>query len=148
MKLHKRITIETLLRTGTSQREIARVTGVDRKTIRGYARAVNPSGVATGVEADEAQTPPPRPPALSAVARSAGECHRDWIAQQVALGRNAQSIYQDLVERFAFTPPLQLGQALRPEVKGARARTLRCPRLLARRGGAGRLGSGRANPSA
>ena len=103
MKLHKRITIETLLRTGTSQREIARVTGVDRKTIRGYARAVNSSGVATGVEADEAQTPPPRPPALSAVARSAGECHRDWIAQQVALGRNAQSIYQDLVERFAFT---------------------------------------------
>ena len=103
MKLHKRITIETLLRTGTSQREITRVTGGDRKTIRGYARAVNSSGVAIGVEADEAQTPPPRPPALSAVARSAGECHRDWIAQQVALGRNAQSIYQDVVERVAFT---------------------------------------------
>ena len=36
MKPHLRITVETLLRTGTSQREIARRTGVDRKTIRGY----------------------------------------------------------------------------------------------------------------
>ena len=41
LKLHKRITIETLLRTGTSQREIAHVMGVDRKTIHRYARAVN-----------------------------------------------------------------------------------------------------------
>ena len=70
MKPHKRITIETLLRTGTSQREIARVTGVDRKTIRGYAREANAAGVATGrealgVPAEEGaiQTPPPRPPA-------------------------------------------------------------------------------------
>ena len=109
MRPHKRITIETLLRTGTSQREIARVTGVDRKTIRGYAREANAAGVATGgealgVPAEEGaiQTPPPRPPTLSAVPRSACECHRDWIEQQVALGRNAQSLYQDLVERFAF----------------------------------------------
>ena len=82
---------------------------MDRKTIRGYAREANAAGVATGgealgVRAEEGaiQTPPPRPPALRAVARSACECHRDWIEQQVALGRNAQSLYQDLVERFAF----------------------------------------------
>jgi hypothetical protein len=35
--------------------------------------------------------------------RSACEEHRDWIRAQVELGRNAQSIYQDLVEGFGFT---------------------------------------------
>ena len=34
LKPYRRITIETLLRSGVSQREIARRTGVDRKTIR------------------------------------------------------------------------------------------------------------------
>ena len=36
MKSHLRITIETLLAAGASQHEIARRTGVDRKTIRKY----------------------------------------------------------------------------------------------------------------
>ena len=77
---------------------------IDFAGIRSYAREANAAGVALGVPADDSaiQTPPPRPPALRAVARSACECHRDWIEQQVALGRNAQSLYQDLVERFAF----------------------------------------------
>jgi hypothetical protein len=35
-------------------------------------------------------------------ARSACEHHRLWIEEQVRLGRNTVSIYQDLVERFAF----------------------------------------------
>ena len=39
LKPHLRITIETLLKNGTSQREIERRTGVDRKTIRRYAAA-------------------------------------------------------------------------------------------------------------
>jgi transposase len=34
---------------------------------------------------------------------SACEIHREWIESQVALGRNATSIYQDLVEKFGFT---------------------------------------------
>jgi transposase len=79
-------------------------------------------GVATGSEAVTGQNPPPRPPALEvsvsesesacasadedgpipAHARSACEHHRLWIEEQVRLGRNAVSIYQDLVERFAF----------------------------------------------
>jgi transposase len=78
--------------------------------------------VATGSEAVTGQNPPPRPPALEvpvsesetacasadedgpipAHARSACEHHRLWIEEQVRLGRNAVSIYQDLVERFAF----------------------------------------------
>jgi hypothetical protein len=111
LKSHLRITIQTLLSCGKSQREIERVTGVDRKTIRRYAQPAQESGpskapgVATGFSAGEpgvlpVQTPPPRPPApVPKEARSACEVHRDWITDQVQLGRNAQSIYQDLVER-------------------------------------------------
>ena len=34
---------------------------------------------------------------------SACKLHREWIESQVALGRNAVSIYQDLSEKFGFT---------------------------------------------
>jgi transposase len=40
---------------------------------------------------------------LTITGRSACEEHRDWIHAQIELGRNAQSIYQDLVEGFGFT---------------------------------------------
>lgn len=111
MKSHLRITIQTLLQAGTSQREIERVTGVDRKTIRRYAKAMeaNSPGVATGAAAESSlvsadQTPPPRPPVQSSKQTcSACEVHREWISEQVQLGRNAQSIYQDLVEHHGFT---------------------------------------------
>ncbi len=113
MKPHLLITIRTLLSSGTSQREIAGLTGVDRKTIRRYERemsvAANSPGVATGSCGLESgvcgdQIPPPRPPGRAPkLARSACEEHRAWIESQVDLGRNAQAIYQDLVERFAFT---------------------------------------------
>jgi transposase len=36
-------------------------------------------------------------------ARSASEPHREWIEQQVRLKRNAQAIYQDLVDQYGFT---------------------------------------------
>jgi len=110
LKLHLRIAIETLLRGGASHREIERRTGVDRKTIRGMARGANSSGVATGSEGTAGQIPPPRPPADSvspalataAASTSACEPHRSWIESQVQLGRNAVSIYQDLVEQHGF----------------------------------------------
>ena len=50
MKSHLRVTIRTLLQGGASQREIERVTGVDRKTIRRYEREAKSPGVATGSE--------------------------------------------------------------------------------------------------
>jgi hypothetical protein len=111
LKAHLRITVETLLRSGTSHREIARRTGVDRKTIRRHVAALaNSSGVATGSEGHEQQMPPPRPPALDTplpatlpgAVHSACEAHRTWIEAQVTLGRNAVSIYQDLVEAHGF----------------------------------------------
>jgi transposase len=116
LKSHLRITVQTLLRQGRSQREIERLTGVDRKTIRRYGQApcevangANSPGVATGSDGldrgvDASETPPPRPPARPPKqARSACEEHRGWIEKQVELRRNAQSIYQDLVEEFGFT---------------------------------------------
>ena len=45
MKAHLRTTIQTLLERGATQREIARITGVDRKTIRDYQRLANSPGV-------------------------------------------------------------------------------------------------------
>ncbi len=109
MKAHLRITIETLLKRGTGHREIKRRTGVDRKTIRRYAAVLaNSPGVATGSDPGSGQTPPPRPPAPDGEARpawitpSACEPHRAWIESQVRLGRNAQSLYQDLVEQKGF----------------------------------------------
>ena len=110
MKPNLRISIQTLLDAGKAQREIERVLGVDRKTIRRIAREANSPGMAAGICADKAvetvdaeQNPPPRPPARKPVTTpSACEIHREWIESQAALGRNAMSIYQDLVEKFGF----------------------------------------------
>jgi transposase len=102
LKSHLRVTIATLLERGASQHEIARRTGVDRKTIRRYAERAN-SPMATGSEPAVDQIPPPRPPVRVPREASACEPHRAWIEQQVALGRNAVAIYQDLVERHDFT---------------------------------------------
>ena len=116
LKANLRITIATLQAGGATQREIERRTGVDRKTIRRYARTANSPGVATGSESAVNQIPPPRPPgndgllaapapAVQSASRStpsACEAHRAWIEAQVQLGRNAVSIYQDLVEGHGF----------------------------------------------
>lgn len=114
-------TIKTLLSKEISQREIERKTGIDRKTIRRYARLTGLNAtedsadsksptcldVATGFYAACIQNTPPWPPAsdikLPNQIRSACESHREWIEEQVRRGRNAMAIYQDLVELHAFT---------------------------------------------
>jgi transposase len=108
LKPHLQTTIWTLLDAGASQREIERVTGIDRKTIRAYqkrfaAAAANSPGVATD---PAAQIPPPRAPtavtAIAAATMSACEPHRGFIEAQLRLRRNAVAIYQDLVDQFGF----------------------------------------------
>ncbi|MBW2300515.1 MAG: transposase, partial [Deltaproteobacteria bacterium] len=63
--------------------------------------------MATGSWVQPGQNTPPRPPALEGKlpkhAGSACEPHREWIEEQLRLGRNAMAIYQDLVELFGFT---------------------------------------------
>ena len=118
MKPQLQSTVFTLLDRQTSQRQIQKLTWVDRKTIRRYrallaaAEAKSPGEVTIGSQSGESQIPPPRPPAIEApvtsltsgVVRSACEPHRTWIEQQVRLKRNAQAIYQDLVDQFGFLP--------------------------------------------
>ena len=119
LKPEQQAAMITLLKKNVSQREISRNTGIDRKTIRKYIRRSDPGSIqilppvaisksptpATG----SVNNPPPRPPAFSEAtepipfhARSACEPHRQWIETQIRLGRNAMSIYQDLVEKFNF----------------------------------------------
>lgn len=113
MKPNLQTTIRTLLEAGASQREIERVTRIDRKTIRTYQRrfeseieAISPA-VATDISetatlASE-QIPPPRPPTSPSATPSACEPHRGFIEAQLRLRRNATAIYQDLVDGYGFT---------------------------------------------
>jgi len=122
LKPQQQSTVFTLLERKRSQREIHRLTGIDRKTIRRYeqlyraqaAEASNSPGVATGSGQGQEQIPPPRPPvpeagsdalieACPAHARCACEPYRAWIEEQVRLQRNATAIYQDLVDQFGFS---------------------------------------------
>jgi transposase len=115
LKPNKRITVVTLLAKGSSQRAIARLTGVDRKTIRSIARSLagpepNSPTLATGVATDSprvatgpmVEIPPPRPPALIIGAASLCEPHRVFIEEQLRLRRNYTAIYQDLVDQRGF----------------------------------------------
>ena len=108
LKPNQRATVITLLERSTPQREIARITGIDRKTIRSYhqrwlADISNSPGVATGSEAVATQIPPPWPPARASTSSSLCEVHREFIEAQLLLRRNAVSIYQDLVDAHGFS---------------------------------------------
>jgi len=109
LKPHLQITILTLLEASTSQRQIERVTGIDRKTIRTYAKRIqelkpNSSGVATGTPKHTPdQIPPPRPPAQVKLTTSICEPYRAFIEAQLRFKRNYMAIYQDLVDTHGFT---------------------------------------------
>lgn len=105
LKPHLQTTIWTLVQAKASQREIERVTGIDRKTIRAYQRRfVAESSNSPGVATDSVvQIPPPRPPTSVTSTVSICEPHRTFIEAQLQLRRNAMAVYQDLVDRHGFT---------------------------------------------
>jgi transposase len=126
LKSDKKSAIEVLLDNGITQREIHRKTKIDRKTIRKYAllHQNQREGIRNTVTPDELETTAgsdgrsiPGFPAgyqvlketrqerhiIPSEARSACAPYREWIEKQVRLGRNAMSIYQDLVERYNFS---------------------------------------------
>ncbi|WP_396430146.1 IS21 family transposase [Limnohabitans sp.] len=116
LKPNQRATVYTLLERNTPRREIARITGIDRKTVRSYrtrwlAEISNSPGVAAGSDPDPntdaglvaTQTPPPWPPAPASISTSLCEVHREFIEAQLRLRRNATAIYQDLVDSHGFT---------------------------------------------
>jgi transposase len=98
-----RRTIETLMKRGASLREIARTTGVSRNTVSTMRRAMA-AAEKTVPTAEVATEPATCPPALALERSTASVCepHREWIEAQLRLRRNAQSIYQDLVEAHGF----------------------------------------------
>jgi transposase len=107
LKPHQKTTIATLLERGLGQREIERITGVNRRTVRLYqqkylAETSNCSTPSAGADpSDYGQTAPPRPPEANG---SPSDCepHRTFIETQVQLRRNATAIYQDLVDLYHF----------------------------------------------
>lgn len=122
LKPNQKSAIITLLQNSVSQHEIQRKTGIDRKTIRKYARQeglwpggeISNSPVATSLRVGVIQIPPPRPPdgaaskfeksehKIPSDARSACEPHRGFIEDQVRLKRNSMAIFQELVDQHGF----------------------------------------------
>ncbi len=98
-------TIQTLLGRGLSYREVARVTGTHRSAIKKIAEAgakrTNPSTGAAGENVPTCR--PETPPIGTRKVPSQSAPYSDWIEAQVGLGRNAMSIYQDLVEMHGFS---------------------------------------------
>jgi transposase len=111
LKPHLQTTVWTLLRNGATQREIARVTGISRHTIRAYEKQFasqgdsEPSGAIGSAPVQTAPPWPPTPPPGSALSSIASACepHRPFIESQLKLNRNAMAVHQDLVDQFAFT---------------------------------------------
>ena len=95
LKQHLQTTISTLLESSTSQRQIERVTGIDRKTIRSYQKQfdeikANSSRVATGTPDQITQ---PKPSAQVKLTASICEPYRAFIETQLRLKRNYMAIY-------------------------------------------------------
>ena len=108
LSVTERETIIGLLRLGWSARQIERETGHRRETIGRYGReaGVLPAKAATRskVATDPTDSKPCTPTEVpeSDRTRSACEPHRVFIEEEVAKGRNAVAIYQDLVEHHAY----------------------------------------------
>src|ERR1039458_1903130 len=118
LKPHKKTALKALLVAGFGYREIERRLGIRRETASKYAeilgtiepKPASAEGVATGSEFKTGHIVPPRPPDGTESAEknipkhavSACAPFREWIEAQVTLGRNAQAIYQDLVEQHGF----------------------------------------------
>ena len=103
LKMHLQTPLRTLIERNASQREIERVMGIDRKTIRSYqkrfaAELSNSPGVSTG---SDGQIPPPRPPTdpvKEPESSSACESHRSYIESQLYLRLKATAIIPDRYE--------------------------------------------------
>jgi len=90
------LSIETLLKTGHSQRRVATLLEIDRETVGKYARQLqNQPNPHTGSET----SPAPRAPGP----RSTCEPFCDQVLGKLQQGLTVQRIYQDLVAEQGFT---------------------------------------------
>ena len=102
-------TILSLLRLGWSQRRIAREGGHHRATVRRVRREAGllPAKCTAPIEVptDPVPTEPQSVPEVatdSAMSRSSAAPFRGFIAGEIAKGRNATAIYQDLAEHHGY----------------------------------------------
>jgi transposase len=92
-----------LLRLGWSERRIARETGHHRLTVWRIAQELAKGDADRGAAAEAVAAPALEAlPARSTTSRSSCEPYRVFIEAELAKGRNAMAIYQDLVEHRAF----------------------------------------------
>lgn len=108
MKQHLQTTIWTLLKAGSTQRQIERATGISRHTIRAYknkfdSQSPDPAPDPSSAPVQTAPPWPPTPPPELVSGASICEPYRDYVEAQLRLKRNAMAIYQDLVDQFGFT---------------------------------------------
>ena len=87
-------TILTLHKTGHSNREIARLTGVHRETVGKYVAARGGENRPNPPTGSEAGSPGPR---------NACQAHHELIVAKLEAGLSTQRIYQDLVSEAGFT---------------------------------------------
>jgi hypothetical protein len=136
LKPNQRATVYTLLERNTPSREIARITGIDRKTLRSYctrwlAEISNSPGLATGSDPlpntdagpVATQIPPPWPPAPTSISTSLCEVHREFIEAQLRLRRDATAI-SGLGRLARLHRRLQLRQTLCRQAAPQRARAV------------------------
>ncbi len=90
-----------LLRLGWSERRIARETGHHRLTVRRCARKLDELR-AGEVPTDSKSPAAAEEPAVRAGMRSVCASHFEFIDAEIAKGRNAMAIYQDLVEHHGY----------------------------------------------
>lgn len=102
LKPHLQTTVLTLLTTGKSLREIARIY---RKTILGLKERVStePADSFWVTTGPVIQIPTPRPPEPDRQSISACEPHRAVIQAQLGLHRKFTASYEEMVDQFDFS---------------------------------------------
>jgi transposase len=104
LSVTERERIVGLLRLGWSERRVGRETGHHRLTVRRIARelAEGPKVDRQAVLEAVAGPAPEEPQAMRTTSRSSCEPHRAFIEAELAKGRNATAIFQDLVEHHGY----------------------------------------------
>lgn len=119
LSVTERERIVGLLRLGWSERRVGRETGHHRLTVRRIARELaaatplDPQAAPEAVAAPDPGTPAARRP----TSRSSCETHRPFIEGELAKGRNAMAIYQDLVEHRSYEGAYNAVKRLASKIK-------------------------------
>jgi transposase len=102
LSVSEREKIAGLLALGWTERRVGRETGHHRLTVRRIAREIAAKGAADPAADAESVSAADPEPAERRTSRSSCEPHRPFIEAEVAKGRNAMAIFQDLVEHHGY----------------------------------------------